>query len=91
MRVENTVLGWIDLDHVLVVTDIQGKGDAGWGYKGWEIHFEVYLAFRDSPIIFGKTFDTKEKIDCFEKLSATQQYKDFKKEHANFIRMWKSK
>jgi hypothetical protein len=61
MRVVHFRDTWIDLDHILAITDVEFANRMGYG--GWFVEFRVVLAFRDSALIYSRELDdqTREK------------------------------
>lgn len=50
---------WIDLDHVLGISD--ARFDNFMGRGGWYVSFHIHLMFKDGALIFSRKFSDKEQ------------------------------
>jgi hypothetical protein len=60
---------WIDLDHVLAITDAGFINQMGFG--GWYVGFQVVMAFRDKPLVFERELTKDEQGWDHDKKSLT--------------------
>lgn len=86
MRIEKTVLGWMDLDHVLHVTPPAEPGDEGF-WTIWE--FQVFFMFRDKPLtVFASDEHIKE--DTLLESERLRLQKEITAKHDAFVNQWRN-
>jgi hypothetical protein len=61
MRIVKTIIGWVDMDHVLMITPAKLINMRGSG--GFFVDFEITFAFRNDPIIYRRPLIPHEEYD----------------------------